>query len=116
MKAKDLLKRSAPLLQIHVASESDFFDQMHALDQAAPRVIVRAVRGRKCPTRAAFFTEVAAAWQFPYYFGENADALVDCLSDLRWWPAEAYVFCVQNAASFLNQEPPDSLKWFADVM
>ena len=41
----------------------------------------RQVRGRKMTTKAELMNEMAAALQFPAYFGENWDALNDCLRD-----------------------------------
>jgi hypothetical protein len=46
-----------------------------------PAAVVHTVRGRKSRTVAIFFDEVAAALQFPYYFGENWNALGDLLND-----------------------------------
>lgn len=117
MIATDLFKPNAPFLQLHTASDVELFGELHELERGAePSLLARAVRGRKCATREAFFNEVGAAWQLPYHFGENWDALVDCLSDLRWRPADAYVFIVQRAASFLNHEPPETLKTFVSAM
>ena len=39
---------------------------------------------------------IAAAAQFPDWFGHNWDALADCLGDLSWRPAEGYVFLLQH--------------------
>jgi hypothetical protein len=47
---------------------------------------VRGLRGRKMKTEDALYDECAAALQFPAYFGENWDALDECLSDIEWLP------------------------------
>ena len=44
--------------------------------------LIRTIRGRKCRTVTALFDEMGAALQFPYYFGENWDALDEVLRDL----------------------------------
>lgn len=49
-------------------------------------LVVRAIRGRKARTLEGFFDEFAAAFQFPYYFGENWAAFRDCMTDLDWLP------------------------------
>jgi hypothetical protein len=47
---------------------------------------VRTVRGRKMRSVEGMFDEMAAALQFPYYFGENWAAFDDCLTDMDWLP------------------------------
>jgi RNAse (barnase) inhibitor barstar len=40
---------------------------------------------------------IAAALDFPDWFGENWDALEDCLSDLSWRKATGYVLLLEGA-------------------
>lgn len=42
------------------------------------------LRGKRCQTDDSFFAEISASFQFPPYFGNNWNALNDCLSDLGW--------------------------------
>jgi hypothetical protein len=49
----------------------------------------RVVRGRKMRTVDGLFDELAAALQFPYYFGENWSAFDECLADMDWLPVNA---------------------------
>ncbi|MFO0962641.1 MAG: barstar family protein [Phycisphaerales bacterium] len=49
------------------------------------------IRGWKCQTKEACMNEMGAALQIPGYFGENWDALDECISDLSWLPAARYV-------------------------
>jgi len=53
------------------------------------RGVVRLVRGAKMRTTARLFDEISAAFQFPCYFGENWDALDECLNDIDWLPGDA---------------------------
>jgi barstar (barnase inhibitor) len=41
--------------------------------------------------------ELARVFRFPDYFGENWDALDECLRDLEWLPARGYVLRVHGA-------------------
>ena len=52
------------------------------------------------------FDEFAAAFQFPYYFGENWPAFKECLTDLSWLPASAYVVCISKADQLLADSGP----------
>lgn len=66
---------------------------------------VRVVRGAKMTSAHALFDEVAAAFQFPLYFGENWDALDECLSDLEWLPRQrGFVVVIADAGRVLEAE------------
>ncbi len=43
------------------------------------------------------FAVLAQALKFPDYFGNNWDALDECLGDLEWWPAKGYVLLLSNS-------------------
>ena len=53
--------------------------------------------------------ELAAVFQFPDYFGENYNALDECITDLDWLPAEGYLFVIKNSASLMIEEPEHDL-------
>ncbi|MFO0308668.1 MAG: barstar family protein, partial [Pseudanabaena sp.] len=42
------------------------------------------LRGTKMRTVTGFFNEIAAAFQFPVWFGENWDAFIDIVRDRSW--------------------------------
>ncbi len=62
----------------------------------------RVIRGGKARTVSRFFDECAAALQFPLYFGENWDALLDCLTDLSWLDSSALVLLLAEAHLLLE--------------
>lgn len=61
-------------------------------------------RGQKMRTLSGLFNEFSAAFQFPYYFGENWAALEDCLNDLSWFFADRYLLCITSAQELLTDE------------
>lgn len=69
-----------------------------------PATAVRVIRGRKCGTVRDLHNEVAAALQFPDDYGENWDAMRECMFDLSWMPATGYLVVVLDVGSVL---PPD---------
>lgn len=75
-------------------------DEVDALEAAARErgfVVKRvAIGGQK----AQILDAIAAALQFPDYFGRNWDALADCLSDLTWLPASGYVLVLDTTAAW----------------
>ncbi len=48
--------------------------------------------------KEALLARIAAALQFPAWFGGNWDALEDCLCDLSWIAAGGYVLLFEDAA------------------
>jgi len=117
MKANPLLQPKEPWLHILVASESEACDRIRALQNgSSSKVVARLIRGLKAKTTRALFDEIAAALQFPYYFGENWDALNDCLNDLEWLPGDAYVLCITHSSHLLEGESPETLRVFLDLL
>ena len=49
--------------------------------------------------------ELARVFHFPDYFGENWDALDECLRDLEWLPARGYVLRVHDAEALWTRLP-----------
>ena len=68
---------------------------------------VRVIRGWKCASYAALHNEVAAALQFPGYYGENWDAMDECITDLAWTPAQWYLIHVSGIESVLPDDEKD---------
>jgi RNAse (barnase) inhibitor barstar len=116
MSQSALTKSAPPWFHLLVAAPSDACDWLWALEHdSKQKLAARLIRGRKSATAASFFDEVAAALQFPHYFGENWNALNDCLTDLSWLPAQALVLCIADADQLLAKTPAD-LKWLIDVL
>ncbi|WP_280432275.1 barstar family protein [Nocardia brasiliensis] len=78
---------------------------------------VRELRGPKMRSVARVFDEIAAALQFPYYFGENKDAFDECLRDLDDFVGDAtgYVVVIRDSAQLLADEP-DERAWFGSAI
>lgn len=76
-------------------------------------VNVRVIRGGKSRPEKRLMDECAAALQFPLFFGENRDAMDECLSELEGLPADRAVLLVMTEPDeILADEPPSSLTWF----
>ena len=77
------------------------------LASSLPGFRIFLIDGRSCRTRRGLFTEFAARLAFPSYFGENWDALEECLGDLEWAPAPGYVILVDHGEDVLAETPDD---------
>jgi hypothetical protein len=71
---------------------------------------VRTARGRKMRTVRGLFDELAAALQFPHYFGENWPAFFECLADMDWLPMNVgIVILVLDPGDVLVDSEPGEL-------
>lgn len=84
---------------------------------AGAEEIVDAVSGSKLRLakipygeKALVLKNIAAALEFPDWFGQNWDALEDCLTDLSWRQAAGHVII------FENPKPGDDLGVLIDVL
>lgn len=55
-------------------------------------------------SRDALMARVAAALEFPQWFGGNWDALEDCLTDLSWSGAGGHVLLIEDAGEMSGDE------------
>ncbi len=76
----------------------------------------RWLRGSKMRTANGVFDEFAAALQFPPYFGENWDALDECLNDLDWLQGEGAALFILDADQLLQDAPPDEGRILFEIL
>jgi len=60
-----------------------------------------------CCSKPDLLARIADALEFPWWFGQNWDALADCLGDLEWLPAEGYVLLLDAADDLRRAAPRD---------
>jgi hypothetical protein len=73
------------------------------------RVAMRKLRGSKMRTLGSLWDEFCATLQFPWDFAETWVALKECLRDLSWLPADAYILAVYDSEKVLCDERPEEL-------
>ena len=117
MDANQILRAGAPWLQVFVGTTSEAADLATALEHTkGGRVAARRLRGDKMKTSAALFDEMAAALQFPPYFGENWDALEECLADLEWLHADTVILVILDAGHVLNGDTAEARRTFWTIV
>lgn len=115
--AEELFLPRPPYLYLTVAGVSEATDFAWSLSSSrGPLAAVRVLRGEKMRSVASLFDEFAAALQFPYYFGENWDAFDECLTDLSWLPADAYLLLITDSQALLSDEDAGQLRVFLDLL
>src|SRR5262249_52404434 len=91
MQQDKVLRLGKPCFYVVGLGDDAFANLQLQMVHTHPRAVVRVIRGRKSRTVRAFFDEVSAALQFPYYFGENWAAFDECITDLDWLAGDAYL-------------------------
>ena len=80
-------------------------------------VCTRQLRGSKMRTTQSLMDEFGAALQFFDGFGENWDALRECLAYMdEWLPADAYILLIAHADSVLADAGEDELATLLRVL
>jgi RNAse (barnase) inhibitor barstar len=110
-----LLGPDAHWLHVATADPAEVADAVAALNRY-PGTVARVLRGPKMRTAAGLFDEFAAALQFPAYFGENWDALDECLTDLSWLPAQRYLIAITTAPEVLSRASPADRHKFWELL
>jgi hypothetical protein len=102
----DIQSRESPFFHLLVGDLKELANYHERLRlKAESGAVVRLLRGEDMSNSRLFFAEIAAALQFPLYFGKNMNAMAECLGDLDdWLPASAYVLVISQTMSVLKEE------------
>lgn len=71
-----------------------------------------------CTDKAALLQRIAAELRFPTWFGQNWDAMADCLNDLGWLAGAGHVVILERADALRRAAPEawrTALEVFADA-
>lgn len=105
-----------PQFYIKVCDISDFTNfQWKFNEVTSKKITAKMIRGQNCVTTDKLFDEFSAAFQFPYYFGENWDAFDECINDLEWMRSDAYVVCISNSEKLLTL-PGNDFELFVNIL
>ena len=77
---------------------------------------VRLVRAPKMGSGPQLFDEMAAAMQFPWYFGDNWDAFDECINDLEWISARHIIVGVTDASRLLADDSNEARRALAVII
>ena len=101
------LERAGPYMAPH---------NLDAVTKAAKKAGLTLVRvGLKgVHDKQGLLAAIATALKFPEWFGDNWDALEDCLTDLSWLKARGYVLVLEHCAE-LGKHAPRELEVAVEV-
>ncbi len=104
-----------PCFYMMVMEKPPFHDITLQLTLSHKECVIKIIRGRKSKNLDGFFNEIAAALQFPYYFGENGAAFSECITDLDWLEGDAYLLIIDDAHALL-QDPEEDFRIFLQYL
>jgi Barstar (barnase inhibitor) len=96
---EQLFDPDGPALAVLAATPRTVAQHLMAWTPAHPVWDILRVRGTKSTDESRFFDEVAAALQFPYYFGENWIAVWDCITHLHWLKGSSFLLIFDSGAT-----------------
>ena len=108
--------RHSPAFSLASCDGSKFEAAIRRICQEDERVDARFARSSAMRDEAGLLREVAAAWQFPYYYGCNWNAFAECISDLSWATASSYLTVVFDSDELLEEAEADALSVFFRVI
>ncbi|MEW6352280.1 MAG: barstar family protein [Thermodesulfobacteriota bacterium] len=100
-----LLAGDAPLAQLEEPAIQRGFECFH-------------LSGSEAKNKAQFLAHAAQTLKFPEYFGHNWDSLEECLTDMSWHEAPAYLIVFEEFEKFADGSPGDfetALEIFRDA-
>lgn len=77
---------------------------LHTVANAAGWLF-RRIDLRESPDLERVLTSIGSALEFPEWFGNNLDALHDCLTDLSWLDAPGYLLVVTGSETLQASAP-----------
>jgi RNAse (barnase) inhibitor barstar len=117
MRTDEVIKPGLPaLLLLESDGEHALAWGVEAREEEGGAVALRWLRGSRMRSLEGFHDELAAALQFPPYYGANFDALRDMLSDLEWLESEGFLFLVLEADQALADASPEAWEAFSEVV
>jgi RNAse (barnase) inhibitor barstar len=113
-----------PLDALNDLLESEKGGVFYLPQHAAPRDIQAAatrakfaffhIEGKNIARKEQLLNHVATALRFPGYFGENWDALEECLTDMEWVDAPGYMIYFDHIDGLLTAHP-DQFETFVEI-
>jgi RNAse (barnase) inhibitor barstar len=73
------------------------------------------IEGKKITRKEQLMNAAATAMSFPDHFGNNWDALEECLTDLEWVDAEGYVLYYDHIDGLLDAHP-DQFETLVEIL
>ena len=87
-----------------------------SLENVPSDTLMIALDGSSMRNLTDLYKEFVRKFGFPSYFGNNYNALIDCLTDLQWLPSSSYLVVVEHAELLLENEGNDTLQGLLEIL
>ncbi|HTK18247.1 MAG TPA: barstar family protein [Mucilaginibacter sp.] len=77
---------------------------------------VGVIDGAECADLRSSIANIAKAFHFPSYYGENLDAFDECINDLDWLNESNYAIVIKNANLFMEGDTRDNKIYLMDLL
>jgi RNAse (barnase) inhibitor barstar len=116
MERSDFFTFKKPYVLNFSMTDSDFEDYINSCRKEFYDGYVTILRGKRMKNFSSFYQEIAAVLQFPYYFGNNWNALIECIQDLLWINKNYFLLGIDAADLILAEETRDDYSAFIDLL
>ena len=77
---------------------------------------VGSINGVNCTTKKDALREIGLTFLFADHYGQNLDALEDCLTDLSWIEHKKVVLVINDFDLFLKEESSEFKNMFLELL
>jgi len=116
MKHEFYLTTEKPFILKSALNENDFRNLFNNLSLLNKEIYSVLLNGEKMKEKDSLLKEFSAQLHFPDYFGENWDAFDECINDLSWINAKAYVIGILKGEYVLSLADKKEKQTFIEII
>jgi RNAse (barnase) inhibitor barstar len=111
-----ILTAEEPWIVVLKDYPKDILERIQSYQSKNPGLKVIVLDGQSMTTLDDYYDELTRKLDLPEYFGRNADALDECLSDLSWINFTAMVLLIKDSRYMLSKENQLEKCQFLDIL
>jgi RNAse (barnase) inhibitor barstar len=116
MKIETLRSANGPWVVKYIGQAQDLLSSIKKLFRGGRGVHISLLDGSKMNTLTDVYREMRTEFNFPSYFGNNLDALDECLSDPDIMTEDNYITILVNSDLLLKDEEIDKVYGFVETL
>jgi RNAse (barnase) inhibitor barstar len=92
-------------LTLYVASIKSLDNFIIDYSKNNKKTLIKLIDGNKCNNKQELLNEFSNKLNFPGYFGNNWDAMDECINDLEWFSTSPILLIIKNFQEVLKNDP-----------